>query len=243
MVTGASSGLGNHFSKLLAEVGVNVVLAARRVDRLEKTAKEIRSAGGSAISVQLDVTSQASVEESYTKAIASFGSVDIVVNNAGVVNGGDALHITEEDWDYVVDINLKGAWLVAQQAGLVMRENENGGSLINVCSILGIRVMGGVAPYAISKSGLEHMTKVLAFEWARYGIRVNAIAPGYVWTDINREYLESAVGQRAIQKVPQKRFGAPSDLDGTLLLLASEASSYMTGSTIVVDGGHLQSSM
>ena len=243
LVTGASSGLGKHFSQVLSSYGANVVLAARRVDRLQQTVRTIRLSGGCAECVALDVTSRSSVEASFDFALRMYGCVDIVINNAGVASRGDALEILEEDWDYVVNTNLKGAWLVAQQAGRTMRHNANGGSLINICSILGIRVMGGVAPYAISKSGLEHMTRVLAFEWARYGIRVNAIAPGYIKTDINRAFLESAAGQRAIQKIPQKRYGAPSDLDGTLLLLASDASSYMTGSTIVVDGGHLQSSM
>ena len=243
LITGASSGIGNHFAKTLASVGANIVLTARRTDRLKATAAEISSMGHEADWAKLDVTSRASVDTAFAKSIERFGRIDIVVNNAGIASTSHALDVSESDWDRVIDTNLKGAWLVAQRAGRHMAGDQNGGSVINIVSILGRRVMGGVAPYAAAKAALDHLTRVLAYEWARYGIRVNAIAPGYIVTDINRNYLNSPSGQKALRKIPQKRFGQPEDLDGAVLLLASDASSYMTGSTIVVDGGHLQSSM
>ncbi len=243
LVTGASSGIGNHFSHTLAAAGAQVILTARRTIQLQKAVTEIQANGGSASWLQLDVTDRASVETAFSDAMARCTRIDIVINNAGIASGGNALDVTEQHWDEVISTNLKGAWLVAQQAGRCMSEDGKGGSLINIASILGIRVMGGVAPYAAAKAGLDHLTRALAYEWARYDIRVNAIAPGYVETDINRDYLNSPMGDKARKRIPQKRFGQPEQLDGAMLLLASDASSYMTGSTIVVDGGHLQSSM
>ena len=242
-ITGASSGIGNHFARLLPKFGANVVLTARRRDRLLSTAEKIRSEGGKAHWISLDVTNAGSVQSAFSEAVSEFGQIDIVVNNAGIAHSSPALEMSENSWDEVMDTNLKGAWLVARQAGRTMSINGSGGSIINICSILGKRVMGNVAHYAAAKAALEHLTRVLAYEWARYGIKVNAIAPGYIITDINRTYLESPSGRKALKKIPQRRFGDVSDLDGALLLLASDASSYMTGSTIVVDGGHLQSSM
>ena len=243
LVTGASSGIGRHFAQSLAENGANVILAARRSDRLEQAVDEIQESGSSASWVKLDVTNQDSVEQAFSDALERHDRIDIVINNAGVASAGKALDVTEQHWDDVIATNLKGAWLVAQQAGACMSADDRGGSLINIASILAIRVMGGVAPYAAAKAGLDHLTRVLAYEWAPHNIRVNAIAPGYVETDMNRDYLNSPLGNRARNRIPQKRFGKPEDLDGAMLLLASDASSYMTGSTIVVDGGHLQSSM
>ena len=243
LVTGASSGLGSHFAQTLTQAGANVVLAARRTDRLKAQAKAIKNAHTQISWVPLDVTQKASVEAAFSSSVDTHGQIDIVVNNAGVAFQGLALDICEQAWDGVMDTNLKGAWLVAQQAGRCMVSNATGGTIINIVSILGQRVMGGVAPYAAAKAALEHLTRVLAYEWARHSIRVNAIAPGYIVTDMNREYLASPLGEKAKAKIPQKRFGQPHDLDGPLLLLASDASSYMTGSTIVADGGHLQSSM
>ena len=243
LITGASSGIGEHFSRTLAAAGVNVVLSARRTKRLEQITSDINASGGEASWIQLNVTDKSNVEAAFKEATAKCGRLDIVINNAGIASAGSALEISEQHWDDVIDTNLKGAWLVAQQAGLCMSADSKGGSLINIASILGRRVMGGVAPYSAAKAALDHLTRILAYEWARYSIRVNAIAPGYIITDINRDYLNSPMGQKAKTKIPQKRFGRPEDLDGAMLLLASDASSYMTGSTIVVDGGHLQSSM
>lgn len=243
LVTGASSGIGLHFSHTLADAGARVILAARRIRQLQQAVAEIQANGASASWLKLDVTDQASVEAAFADAMTQCARIDIVVNNAGIASGGNALDVTEEHWDDVISTNLKGAWLVAQQAGRCMSTDGNGGSLINIASILGLRVMGGVAPYAAAKAGLDHLTRVLAYEWARFDIRVNAIAPGYIVTDINRDYLNSPRGDKARKRIPQKRFGQPEHLDGAMLLLASDASTYMTGSTIVVDGGHLQSSM
>ncbi len=243
LVTGASSGIGSHFAGTLADAGANVVLAARRTRHLKKRASELKHAQSEISWVKLDVTKRSSIKTAFSNAIARHGRVDIVVNNAGIGFQGNALDISAAAWNEVVDTNLNGAWLVAQQAARHMSADTGGGSIINIASILGRRVMGGVAPYAVAKAALEHLTRVLAYEWARHSIRVNAIAPGYIVTDMNRAYLESPMGEKARAKIPQKRFGRPADLDGALLLLASDASSYMTGSTIVADGGHLQSSM
>ena len=243
LITGASSGIGLHFARTLARFGTRVVLAARRMDQLNLAVGEIRGNGGAASRVVMDVTSKDSVKNAFKEAEDVQGRIDIVINNAGIASGNKALDVSEQEWDQVLDTNLKGAWQVAQTAGHVMSSDNKGGSLINIASILGIRVMGGVAPYAVAKAALDHLTRVLAYEWAAHNIRVNAIAPGYVLTDMNRAYLESTQGEKAKNKIPQRRFGEPKDLEGAMLLLASDVSSYMTGATVVVDGGHLQSSM
>ena len=243
LITGASSGIGNHFSKLLAREGASVILAARRVDRLQATVEEICSLGGTAEWVEMDVTDSQSIRNGFAQSLKRFERIDIVVNNAGVASYCIALEVSEELWDNTIGTNLRGAWLVAQEAAKAMSKDGKGGSLVNICSILGRSVMGGVAPYSAAKAGLEHLTRALAYEWAKHNIRVNAIAPGYIVTDINKEFLESSKSDRAKRKIPQKRFGQPQDLEGALLLLASEASSYMTGSVIVVDGGHTQTSI
>lgn len=243
LVTGASSGLGAHFAGVLAAAGARVWLAARRTDRLQALQSRLRETGAQADSVALDVTSGASVAAALD-ALAAAGSVpDIVVNNAGVGGGGPALETGEAGWDEVLDTNLKGAWLVATEAARRLVAAGKPGSIVNVASILGLRVGAGVAPYAASKAGLVQLTRALALEWARHGIRVNALAPGYVVTDINRDYLASAPGQKMLGRIPQRRWGEAADLDGPLLLLASDAGRYMTGSVVAVDGGHLVSGL
>ncbi len=243
LITGATSGIGSHFAQTLVAAGANVALSGRRTERLQTRAGEIDD-GRCAVSwVRMDVNDPESIQAAFADTIAFHGQIDIIVNNAGIAAQHWALETSEEDWDRVISTNLKGVWLVAKQAGMHMKSNEKGGTIINIASILGRRVMGGVAPYAAAKAGVEHLTRVLAYEWARYSIRVNAIAPGYIVTEMNRAFIKSPQGEKTRLRIPQKRFGRTEELDGALLLLASDASSYMTGSTIVVDGGHLQSSM
>jgi short-subunit dehydrogenase len=240
LITGASSGLGLHFADLLAGKGAHVVLAARSFKAIDNAAARIVSAGGVAKAVVMDVTDRASVE----KAFASIGSaLDVVVNNAGISLPASALDMTEDDFDAVLDTNLKGVFLVAQSAARAMREAKKPGSIVNVASILGVRVAGHVSAYAASKAAVIQLTKSMALEWARYGIRVNALCPGYIETPINQDFFRTDAGKALINRIPQRRLGLPKDLDAPLLLLCSDASSYMTGSTLVVDGGHLVSSL
>lgn len=239
LVTGASSGLGRHFATVLAGAGARVALAARRRESLEGVVAEIAASGGQAVAVPMDVTDAASVRDGVREAAGALGGLDILVNNAGTTVSKAALDHTEADWDGVIDTNLKGAFLVAQEAARVMKDGGKGGSIVNIASILGLRVAGHVAAYAASKAGLVQLTQALALEWARFGIRVNALAPGYMETDLNRDFLATDAGQALIKRVPQRRLGKLSDLDGPLLLLCSDASAYMTGAIVPVDGGHL----
>lgn len=238
LVTGASSGLGLHFARVLAMAGARVAVTARRRDRLENLAAEITEAGGTALAVGMDVTDRDSVTAALDEITADLAVPDVLINNAGIAAGGPALDVTDADWRKVIDTNLEGAWIVAQETARRMKD-AGGGNIINTASILGLRVSAGVAPYAISKAAVIQMTKVLALELARYQIRVNALAPGYIETDLNEDYLNSDAGQTMIKRIPMRRCGRLHDLDGPLLLLASDASSYMTGAVIPVDGGHL----
>ncbi len=243
LVTGASSGLGAHFARMLAGEGATVILAARRVEVLEALKAEIEASGGKAQTVALDVGDEASVAAAFAELDARGVALDIVINNAGISGAAPAISLTAKDWDSVIDTNLKGVFLVAQAAAQRMRDAKRGGSIVNVASILGHRVAGSVAAYAASKAGVVHLTEALALEWARYGIRVNSLCPGYIETDLNRDFFATEPGLALIKRIPQRRLGAPSDLDGALLLLASDAGRYMTGSSVVVDGGHLVSSL
>ena len=243
LVTGASSGLGRHFATVLAREGVRVGLGARRIDALEGVAEEIRDRGGTATVVGLDVTSAASVANAVQHIARELGPIDILVNNSGTSVAKPLLEHTEQDWDAVVDVNLKGAFLVATEVARHMRDAQRAGSIINIESILSFRQAGAIAPYAASKAGLTQLTRSMALELARLRIRVNGIAPGYFATDINREFFETEPGRALIKRIPQRRLGEVHDLNGPLLLLASDASRYMTGATLVVDGGHLCSSL
>ena len=245
LVTGASSGLGRRFALTLARAGAaEVLVAGRRVESLAGLVDEICALGPLGRGVRLDVTSAESVAACFDGAGGTNPFVpDIVVNNAGVTVTKSLLEQAEEDWDSVVGTNLKGGWLVAQEAARRMVAAKKGGSIINIASILGQRVAGGVAPYAISKAGLVQMTKAMALELARHDIRVNAILPGYVVTDLNRDFLQSPAGEKLRSRIPTRRFGQLEDLDGPLLLLASAAGRHMTGAVLAVDGGHLVSSL
>lgn len=240
LITGASGGLGAHFARVLAQAGASVALGARRQADCAREAQTIRAKGGTAIALSLDVTDRASVEAALDEMGKALGGIDILVNNAGVAATTPLLDTQEAEWDRILDTNLKGAFLVAQAAAKRM---NTGGAIVNIASILGFRVAGGVAPYAAAKAGLVQLTKSMALEWARRGIRVNALCPGYVATDINREFFATEAGQKLIARVPQRRLMTPADLDGPLLLLASAAGAGMTGSALAVDGGHLVSTL
>lgn len=237
LVTGASSGLGRHFARTLAKAGAQVVVGARRVDRLQELVADIQREGGNALAVALDVSSRESVVACLEDICNRYGGLDVVVNNAGVSDTKAVLDYTDEDWDAILQTNLKGAWIVAQESARRMAQN-GGGSVINVTSILATRLAGGVGPYCAAKAGLAHLTRSMALELARHGVRVNSLAPGYVMTEINQEFLESEAGERLRKRIPARKFCQVEDLDGALLLLASDAGKAMTGSEIVVDNGH-----
>lgn len=248
LVTGASSGLGRHFAGVLAKAGVRVALAARRLDALDETRAAIEAAGGQAVAVAMDVTDPESVRRAVAEAAEALGGLDILINNAGVTVNRSFLDMDEEDWNRVVDTNLTGCARVAREVGRRMRDagqngGRPGGTIVNIASILGIRVAGQISSYVASKAGLVHLTKAMALELARHGIRVNALCPGYLETDLNQDFFASDAGKALIKRIPQRRLGQLDELNGPLLLLCSDAGSYMTGSVLTVDGGHLASSL
>ena len=244
LITGASSGLGAHFAKVAARHGAHVGLAARRTDRLEQLAGELVEMGApSARPIELDVSDGASIHHCRAQAVEAFGGLDILVNNAGIAREGAALDQTAEDFDAVMDVNLRGVWLMAISCGRHWRDTGQPGVIVNIASILGLRVGSGVASYTISKAGVVQMTKALALEFARHDVRVNALAPGYFETEINEGFFDTPSGEKMVSRVPMRRIGDLSELDGPFLLLTSDASRYMTGAVIPVDGGHLVSSL
>jgi NAD(P)-dependent dehydrogenase (short-subunit alcohol dehydrogenase family) len=238
LVTGASSGLGRHFAVTLAKAGAKVGLAARRVDRLKEVEAEIAAFDGRALPVTMDVTDAASVADGLRAVETELGPINILVNNAGIAATTAFLAQDEAAWRRVLDTNLDGAWRVAHAAAGLMARHGRGGVIINIASIVGLRPGGHLSAYGAAKAALISLTQSMALELARHQIRVNALAPGYVETDMNRDVLRGAPGQAMLKRVPLRRFGEPEDLDGALLLLASDAGRYMTGSIIVVDGGH-----
>ena len=240
LVTGASSGLGERFAQVLAANGAKVVLAARRVDRLEALVEKIRADGGQAVAVELDVADQTAIAPAFDAAEAVFGTVTILVNNAGIDGSSPPLDMTPEQWRKVMAVNVDGVWFCAQEAARRLVAAGKPGAIINIASVLSFRAARTLSAYATSKGAVRQMTHNLALELARYNIRVNAIAPGYILTEINCDLFASPAGEKMIKRIPQRRIADPSELDGTLLLLASSrASGYMTGSTVVVDGGHM----
>lgn len=238
LVTGASQGLGRRFATTLAQGGAKVCVAARSADKLAEVVGQIVNAGGMAHAVSLDVLSRESIEAAILQAESHLGPIDILINNAGIGISKPFLEQTEADWDIVVDTNLKGAFLVAQAVARRMAA-RNEGTIVNIASMMAYATISQLTPYAASKGGLMQMTRNMALELARFGIRVNAIAPGYVGTEMTEEFFETPAGRKVIAGIPMRRLGALEDLDGPLLLLCSDASRYMTGSAILIDGGFL----
>ena len=245
LVTGASSGLGAQFAKTLAKAGAAVVLASRRVDKLKDLRAEIEAEGGDAHVVQRDVTNTASIKAAVAHAETEVGSIDILVNNSGVSTTSRVQDVTEEDYDFIFNTNTKGAFFMAQEVGKRMLARSKGtapgsftgGRIVNIASMAGLKVFPQIGVYCMSKAAVVHMTKSLAAEWGKFGINVNAICPGYIETEINRDHLRSEAGQKLISMLPRKRVGAPSDLDALLVMLCSDQSHFINGAVIAADDG------
>ena len=237
LVTGASSGLGTRFAKVLAQSGATVALAARRTERLKELRAEIDAEGGEAHVYALDVTDVQSVRACVARVEGDLKKIDILVNNSGVSAQARALEVTEEDYDYVMNTNLKGSFFVAQQVAKVMTDRKTAGRIINIASVAGMRALSQLSVYCISKAAVIAMTKSMALEWGRHGINVNAICPGYIETELNSAYFASEGGQKLLNMLPRRRLGQPEDLDGLLLLLASDASGFVNGAAIAADDG------
>jgi NAD(P)-dependent dehydrogenase (short-subunit alcohol dehydrogenase family) len=243
LVTGAAGALGRQMALTLAQAGAQVVLAGRTLETLQATAKAVNAQGGTAHCVRMDVSLKSSIVSALDEAQERAGIISIVVNNAGINRPKPALELTEDDWDVVLGTNLRGCFLVARESAQRLINAKTAGSIINVASVLALRGQKGVSAYMAAKAGLVHLTRSLALEWASYGIRVNALLPGYVTSDLTARFLESEQGRRLVRGIPQRRLAETAELSGPLLLLASSASSYMTGSLMVVDGGLIVSSL
>ena len=239
LVTGASSGLGVQFARALAENGAALALVARRADRLQALKDDIEKMGGKAIAIEADVTDRAAMTRAFDAAEKAFGTVTILVNNAGIAHGGRAVEMPPEEWRKVLSTNLDAVFFWAQEAARRMLAAKKQGAIVNIASVLGLAVAKGAVAYATAKAGVVQVTKALAVELAFKGVSVNAIAPGWFVTEMNDDYLASEAGQAIKREIPMGRFGNAGDLDGALLLLASDAGSYITGATIVVDGGQV----
>ena len=245
LVTGASSGLGARFARLLADNGATVVLASRRVERLKELRAEIEAAGGAAHVVALDVTDTASIRAAVATAETEAGPIDILVNNSGVSVTRRLVDVTEEDYDFTFDTNTRGAFFVAQEVGkrMILRAKGSPGGvlpaarIVNVASMAGLRVLAQIGVYCMSKAAVVHMTRAMALEWGRHGINVNAICPGYITTEINAEHWETEAGRKLIQMLPRRRLGTPEDLDGLMLLLVSGQSGFINGAVVAADDG------
>ena len=238
MVTGASSGFGVHFAKIMAARGAKVVVAARRVERLEALVAEIKADGGEAMAVAMDVTDSASIITAFDQAEAAFGTVTMLANNAGVADVRSALKIGEDDWDKMIDTNLKGVWIAGQQAAKRMIEAGVSGSIVNTASILGLRVAFGQSSYSASKAAVIQLTKSMALEWAGKGVRVNALCPGLIRTDFAKALWDNPeAAQRVTEQTPLRRFGEADDFKGMAVFVASDASAYVTGQALTVCGG------
>jgi NAD(P)-dependent dehydrogenase (short-subunit alcohol dehydrogenase family) len=242
MVTGASSALGARFAKALANAGAQVVLASPHTERLKELRAEIEAEGGAAHVVGLDVTDLASIKAAIAHAETEAGPLDILINNSGVSSTQRLLDVSEADYSYVMDTNLRGAFFVAQQAAKRMIARAKGDPkkqhrIINIASVAGLRVLPQIGVYCMSKAGVVQMTKAMAVEWGKYGINVNAICPGFISTELNEEYFETENGKKLLDMLPRKRPGKPEDLDGLLLLLAAEEAHFINGAIITADDG------
>jgi hypothetical protein len=245
LVTGASSGLGAQFARTLAKAGAGVVLASRRVDKLRELLVEIESEGGDAHVVEMDVTDRDSIRSAVAHAETEMGSLDILVNNSGVSTTQRLVDVTESDFDFVFDTNVRGAFFVAQEVGKRMLARARGeapgsftgGRIINIASMAGLKVLPQIGVYCMSKAAVIHMTKAMAVEWGKYGINVNAICPGYIVTELNEQHWETEAGRKLVQMLPRKRLGQAEDLDGLIVLLASEKSGFINGAIIAADDG------
>jgi len=244
-ITGASSGLGAQFAKTLAAAGAGVVLAARRVERLKALRAEIEAEGGDAHVVGLDVTDPVSIRAAVAHAETEMGAIDILVNNSGVSITGKLTDVTPDDYDHVMDTNTRGAFFMAQEVAKRMIARSKGeapgtftgGRIVNVASMAGLRVLGQIGVYAMSKAAVIHMTKAMALEWGRYGINVNALCPGYIDTEINHQHWQTEAGQKLISMLPRKRVGQPADLDAALMMLCANQSHFINGAVIAADDG------
>ncbi|MCP3416195.1 SDR family oxidoreductase [Bradyrhizobium brasilense] len=239
LITGASQGLGRQFARVLAAHGAAVVLAARQTAKLKSLEEEIKAKGGRAAAVQMDVADISGIAKALDVAEAALGPVTVLINNAGIAIEKLSTEQTEADWDAVIGANLKGAYFLATELARRMMARKQPGNIINVASVLGQGVLKAVSPYAISKAGMIQGTKAMALELAGNNIRVNALAPGYIDTEMNHDFWSTPAGERLAKRIPQRRVGAESDLDGAIMLLASNASRYMTGTVVTVDGGFL----
>lgn len=242
LVTGASSGLGTRFARVLAENGAQVVLASRRVERLKELRAEIEAVGGDAHVVALDVTDVGNIHAAIARAESEAGPIDILVNNSGVSTAQRLVDVKPEDYDFVFDTNTRGAFFVAQEVArrMIVRAKANPerqARIINIASTGGLRVLSQIGVYCMSKAAVVHMTKAMALEWARYNINVNAICPGYIETELNEDHWQTDAGRKLLGMLPRRRLGKPEDLDGTLLLLASERSNFINGAVIAADDG------
>ena len=246
MVTGASSGLGAQFARTLAKAGAGVVLAARRVERLKTLRAEIEADGGDAHVVALDVTDTDSIKSAVAHAETEMGTLDILVNNSGVSRTQKLVDVSPDDYDHMMDTNTRGAFFVAQEVGKRMIERSSGaapgtfigGRIVNVASMVGLRVLGQIGVYAMSKAAVVHMTRAMALEWGRYGINVNALCPGYIDTEINHHHWQTEAGKKLIQMLPRKRVGQPQDLDAVLMMLCANESRFINGAVISADDGY-----
>jgi NAD(P)-dependent dehydrogenase (short-subunit alcohol dehydrogenase family) len=245
LVTGASSGLGEQFAKVLARAGAGVALAGRRVERLKSLRAEIEAEGGDAHVVPLDVTDHDGIKAAIAHTETDVGTIDILVNNSGVATTQKLVEVTPEDFDYIFDVNVRGAFFVAQEVGKRMIARAQGaapgtftgGRIVNIASMAGLRPLGRIGAYAMSKAAVVHMTKAMALEWGRYGINVNAICPGYIDTEINHHQWQTDAGKKFIDSTPRKRIGEPEDLDAVLMMLCANESHFVNGAVIQADDG------